>query len=143
MCSVRQSPSPSAPNLTANLTSSGVSALARTESCLSWSAQANSCPNSPVSSGGVTSTLPLITSPVLPLIDMASPSLMVVPLTVNCLFLASTWTSEQPATVGIPKPRATSAAWEVIPPLSVRTPLEASIPAKSSGLVSERTKIIS
>ena len=38
-------------------------------------------------------------------------------------------------------PRATTAAWEVIPPRTVKIPCAADIPSISSGDVSKRTKI--
>ena len=47
--------------------------------------------------------------------------------------------SEHPATHGLPMPRATTAAWEVMPPCTVRIPSAAIIPWMSSGVVSKRT----
>ena len=41
----------------------------------------------------------------------------------------------------MPIPRATTAAWLVIPPLAVNIPLAFTIPSKSSGDVSSRTNI--
>ena len=41
----------------------------------------------------------------------------------------------------LPQPRATSAAWLVMPPRAVRMPSAARIPSTSSGLVSSRTRI--
>ena len=41
----------------------------------------------------------------------------------------------------LPQPRATSAAWLVMPPRAVRMPDAARIPSTSSGLVSSRTRI--
>ena len=38
-------------------------------------------------------------------------------------------------------PRATTAAWDVFPPRLVKIPSAATIPTKSSGLVSRRTRI--
>ena len=49
--------------------------------------------------------------------------------------------SVEPETHGVPIPRATTAAWEVIPPRAVITPCEACIPPISSGEVSLRIKI--
>eukprot|EP00438_Fugacium_kawagutii_P021523 Skav233408 [mRNA] locus=scaffold892:134441:141349:+ [translate_table: standard] len=46
-----------------------------------------------------------------------------------------------PATHGRPMPRATTAAWLVMPPLVVKTPSAACKPWMSSGLVSMRTRI--
>ena len=48
--------------------------------------------------------------------------------------------SEQPDTQQVPIPRATTAAWEVIPPRTVRIPWAAFIPSISSGEVSRRTR---
>jgi hypothetical protein len=64
MCSVRQSPMPSAPNLMAARASAGVSALARTLSLRTASAHFISVPNSPVSSGSRIATLRTSTCPV-------------------------------------------------------------------------------
>ena len=47
----------------------------------------------------------------------------------------------QPATHGLPMPRATTAACEVIPPCAVSTPCACSRPWMSSGVVSQRTRI--
>src|ERR687889_516898 len=46
-----------------------------------------------------------------------------------------------PATQGRPMPRATTAAWLVMPPRVVRMPLAACMPWMSSGLVSMRTRM--
>src|SRR5437870_1160541 len=46
-----------------------------------------------------------------------------------------------PATHTLPIWRATTAAWEVMPPLAVRNPTDAFMPWMSSGLVSRRTRI--
>ena len=45
-----------------------------------------------------------------------------------------------PATQQVPIPRATTAAWDVLPPLTVRIPWAATIPSISSGVVSNLTK---
>ncbi|MPN53426.1 hypothetical protein SDC9_201090 [bioreactor metagenome] len=49
--------------------------------------------------------------------------------------------SPQPETQQVPMPRATTAAWLVMPPRTVRMPWELCIPSMSSGLVSSRTRI--
>ena len=49
--------------------------------------------------------------------------------------------SSQLATHGLPIPRATTAACEVMPPCTVRIPSAAIIPWMSSGVVSQRTRI--
>ena len=48
--------------------------------------------------------------------------------------------SPHPDTQQVPMPLATTAAWLVIPPLTVRIPCEAFIPVISSGEVSSRTR---
>ena len=53
----------------------------------------------------------------------------------------STWSASQPVTHGVPIPRATTAAWEVRPPCAVRIPAAWIIPWKSSGVVSQRTRM--
>ncbi len=50
-------------------------------------------------------------------------------------------TCEAPETQGRPIPRATTAAWLVIPPRAVRMPVAACMPWMSSGLVSTRTRM--
>ena len=78
MCSVRQSPMPSAPNFTASRASAGVSALARTPSVRTLSAQPISVPNSPDSAGSIIGTRPASTWPVEPSMVMISPRLSTV-----------------------------------------------------------------
>ena len=46
-----------------------------------------------------------------------------------------------PQTAGLPMPTATMAAWLVLPPRAVRMPWASTIPWKSSGVVSSRTRI--
>ena len=58
------------------------------------------------------------------------------------VLLSSSMTAAvQPATQHLPKPRATTAACEVMPPRAVRMPSELIMPAKSSGDVSRRTRM--
>lgn len=66
----------------------------------------------------------LITSPVVPLIEMTSPALKIwlLPLTVTVSLSSLTTISEHPHTHGFPHPLATTAACEVIPPLAVKIP---------------------
>ncbi len=66
MCSVRQSPIPSAPSRTATAASCGVSALARTRSPRWASAQASNWRYSSPVSGRTVATRPRITRPVAP-----------------------------------------------------------------------------
>ena len=71
--------------------------------------------------------------------EIESPSLNSFPFNVNFLFSSSMLISPQPDTQHVPIPRATTAAWLVIPPRTVRIPWEAFIPVISSGDVSRRT----
>ena len=48
-----------------------------------------------------------------------------------------------PQTAGLPMPTATIAAWLVLPPRAVRMPCASTIPWKSSGVVSSRTRMTS
>ena len=77
MCSVRQSPMPSPPNLIAVRASSGVSALTRTPSLRTASAQPISVPNSPDSFGSIIGIRPASTWPTEPSMVMTSPVLKV------------------------------------------------------------------
>ncbi|CAB4723301.1 unannotated protein [freshwater metagenome] len=61
--------------------------------------------------------------------------------TVNRDALSSTEMLSVPQTAVLPIPRATTAACEVLPPRLVKIPSAATIPTKSSGLVSRLTKI--
>ena len=74
---------------------------------------------------------------------MKSPSLIVWPLTSNVFAAKFTMISPAPETHGQPIPRATTAAWLVIPPRHVTTPLETAIPPMSSGEVSVLTRMTS
>ena len=83
MCSVRHSPMPSAPNLRATCASCGRSALVRTFSRRNSSAHRRITSNGPLGSGVTTGTAPTTTSPVVPLIEITSPSRTVAPFTWN------------------------------------------------------------
>mmetsp|Transcript_6732 Transcript_6732/g.26194 ORF Transcript_6732/g.26194 Transcript_6732/m.26194 type:complete len:276 (-) Transcript_6732:1205-2032(-) len=141
MCSVRTKPMPSAPLSLAVLASSGVSALARTLRRRNSSTQVMNLSRSPEIAGGASSTCPRITSPVVPLRDNQSPSCSLTPPSESHLFSSSTTSSEHPDTHVLPHPRATTAAWLVMPPLAVRIPSAAFIPPTSSGEVSTRTRM--
>ena len=54
---------------------------------------------------------------------------------------ASIWISPAPAMQHLPHPRATTAAWLVMPPVLVRMPAALCMPSTSSGLVSLRTRM--
>ena len=141
MCSVRQSPIPSAPNSRALAESSGVSAFVRTFSRRIPSAQPRIEEKSSLICGGTSGTAPTITSPVPPSIVIVSPSFSSWPGSRAVFARASTWSASQPVTHGVPIPRATTAACDVSPPCAVRIPAACTIPWKSSGVVSQRTRI--
>ena len=133
---------PSAPNSRAFSESAGLSALVRIFSLRALSAQPISVAKSPVIVGAIVSTLPIITSPVVPLIVRKSPAFTTVPAMVTVPAASSIFTASQPTTHGLPQPRATTAAWLAFPPVLVRMPFARCIPATSSGLVSLRTSMI-
>ena len=72
---------------------------------------------------------------------ITSPSASWWPSSAAVLAAVSTVSASQPATHGLPMPRATTAACEVMPPCAVRIPCAAIIPWMSSGVVSQRTRI--
>ena len=91
-----------------------------------------------------TGTAPRNTSPVVPSIEITSPSRTVgPPRTANSPSRASTSSASAPHTQVRPMPRATTAACEVLPPRLVSTPRATIIPCRSSGVVSLRTRITS
>ena len=141
MCSVRHRPMPSAPNLRAVSASTRVSALVRTFMRRSLSAQPIMVAKSPESCGCTVAISPTITSPVPPSSVMTSPAFSVRPLAVTVWVRWSMCSSPAPHTHGRPMPRATTAAWLVMPPRLVRMPAAACMPWMSSGLVSSRTRI--
>ena len=96
---------------------------------------------SPVSSGMTSSTAPRTTMPVVPSMEIMSPSRMTrsVPAMAASFLAASIFSASTPHTHGAPMPRAITAAWLVLPPWEVRMPSAAIMPARSSGLVSQRT----
>ena len=61
--------------------------------------------------------------------------------TVNKFARSSTEIASVPQIAVFPIPRATTAACEVLPPRLVKIPSAATIPTRSSGLVSRRTRI--
>ena len=90
----------------------------------------------------MTGTSPSNTSPVVPLIEITSPSLTTRPsAVVNRRAFTSTSSDSAPQTQVRPMPRATTAACEVFPPRLVRMPWAATMPFRSSGLVSRRTRM--
>ena len=78
--------------------------------------------------GSIIGTDPRITSPVEPLMVIRSPSFTVLPFTEKTLFSRLIRRLSAPATHGLPMPRATTAAWLVLPPRAVSTPLAAIMP---------------
>ena len=141
MCSVRQSPIPSAPNRRARRASSGVSALARTPSDRYLSAHDRNSSTSSLRSGRSSLTASMMTSPVSPSIEIWSPSRMMRPPASNRRRSSCTTTSVAPTTHDLPMPTATTAACEVRPPREVTIPSAAYMPATSSGEVSGRTRM--
>ncbi len=156
MCSVRQSPIPSAPKTTATRASVGVSALARTPRRRRLSAhfrirskerKTADCSGLSVfssatcrTSDGRVGSGPRMTSPVVPSIEIQSPSEALRPFARTSRRASSTVISPAPTTQVLPMPRATTAAWDVAPPRVVRIPAAACMPAMSSGEVSSRTR---
>ncbi len=120
MCSVRQRPMPWAPNSRAFAASSGVSAFARTFRRRTASAQPRIVSKCSLICGGTSSTSARITSPVPPSIVRRSPSESFASPIVIVREPRSTLSASQPATHGLPIPRATTAACEVMPPCAVR-----------------------
>ncbi len=134
---------PSAPNSRARLASSGVSALARIPIRRTLSVQDSSFANSPDTLGATSGTSPTTTVPVVPSMEMTSPSFTLVPPTEKARLERSMRIASAPTTQGLPAPRATTAACDVFPPRAVRIPWAAYMPWTSSGLVSSRTRITS
>ena len=122
MCSVRQRPIPSAPNSRALAACSGVSAFARTFMRRSSSDQPRIVWKSSLIRGGTRLTEPTITRPVPPSIVITSPGPTTWPPIVAVPAARSSTRSSQPTMQGLPIPRATTAAWEVMPPWTVRIP---------------------
>ena len=139
MCSLRQRPMPSAPNSRARVASSGVSAFARTPSRRISSAHVTTCWKSSFTCGGTSGSAPANTSPVEPSSVITSPSANVWPPISTVRASTSMRIDSAPATQGLPMPRATTAAWLVMPPCAVSTPWAAITPWMSSGVVSHRT----
>lgn len=95
----------------------------------------------PVRLGRLSGCLPLNTSPVVPLREIQSPSHSTTLPTLAHFFSSNTSSASQPHTHGLPQPRATTAAWLVMPPRAVRMPSAACMPPTSSGDVSRRTRM--
>ena len=91
----------------------------------------------------MSSSLPMITLPVVPSMVIQSPSRSTWPAIVALRPWRSIVIPSKPATQGRPIPRATTAACEVAPPREVRMPFAAIMPCTSSGAVSTRTRITS
>jgi len=74
--------------------------------------------------------------------EITSPSRIVTPPgAVNWRDARFISSSSAPQTQVLPMPRATTAAWLVLPPRLVRMPRAAIMPCRSSGLVSRRTRM--
>ncbi len=142
MCSVRHRPMPSAPNWRAVLASSGVSALARTFRRRDLVGPAHQ-------GAEVAGQLRLdhLHRAGQDLAGRAVDGDDVAGLEVagrgpgTRRPSGSMWISPAPETQGRPMPRATTAAWLVMPPRAVRMPRAACMPWMSSGEVSSRTRI--
>ena len=92
------------------------------------------------SRGGTSGAAPSMTVPVPPSIVIRSPSLRACPPIETVRATVSISRPSQPATHGLPMPRATTAACEVMPPWAVSTPWAWIRPWMSSGVVSQRTR---
>ena len=111
ICSVRQRPTPSAPNLIAFSISFGVSALASTFNCLVSFTQLKNVSKSASIPASTSSIAPSITSPVPPSNEIISFLWNTVPSEqVIVSFAKSILRSSQPETHGLPMPLATTAA---------------------------------
>ncbi len=86
-------------------------------------------------------TRPLMIWPVEPSMVTTSPLCRSTPPACSVSRSRSMETVEAPTTQGRPMPRATTAAWLVMPPRVVRTPTAACMPCTSSGEVSTRARI--
>ena len=142
MCSVRQRPIPSAPNSRALTASSGVSAFARTRRRRIASAQPSSVSKLSSICGGTRRHLAddHVAGAAVDREQVALGELLGTepdPADVRGRSRAR----RSPDTHGFPIPRATTAAWEVMPPCAVRTPRASMIPWMSSGVVSARTRM--
>ena len=141
MCSVRQRPIPSAPKRSAVSASPGVSALARTRSRRTPSAQPISVAKSSESAGSMVGTAPWSSSPLAPSTVTTSPAAISASPARHSRAASSMRRVPAPVTQGRPMPRATTAAWLVMPPRLVTMPRAACMPWMSSGLVSVRSRI--
>ncbi len=105
------------------------------------SAQPRTVVKSAGSSGSVIGAAPSSTCPAVPSRVTMSPAFRIMPPADIVPVRSSTRISPAPVTQGLPRPRATTAAWLVRPPRAVRMPVAACIPWISSGLVSTRTRM--
>ena len=128
MCSVLQSPTPFAPKSLARFASSGVSAFVQTCNFAFSSAHARIFLKSSVNVASTIFASPAMKSPVVPSTVTQSPFLKTLLPTVRVSLLRSISAAAQPQTAGLPIPRATTAACDVIPPREVITPCEAKSP---------------
>mmetsp|Transcript_5374 Transcript_5374/g.12297 ORF Transcript_5374/g.12297 Transcript_5374/m.12297 type:complete len:251 (+) Transcript_5374:602-1354(+) len=142
MCSVRNSPMPTAPNPRAFAASEGESALVCTcrRACSSQNPRKVVSASDPMAEASM-GNAPRYTTPLVPLRVSASPSRTTMSPTRSSFLRASTSMASAPTMQHLPQPRATSAACEVMPPRAVRIASAARMPATSSGLVSSRTRM--
>ncbi len=131
-----------APKPRALAASSGVSALAITFSRATWSAHLSRVSMYSLNSACTVGTSPAYTLPLPPSMVTKSPSCRVVSPMVAQRLMSSMWIASQPETQGLPMPRATTAACEVLPLRLVRMPWAWKKPWMSSGFVSSRTRMM-
>ncbi len=142
MCSIRNSPMPSAPKLRAFCASSGVSALVLTPILRNLSTIDMNLMNIGFSEASIVSIFSPYTQPFVPLRLIQSPSLNVT-LPKETVFVSKLiFIASHPTMQHLPHPRATRAACEVIPPRVVRIPAAARMPSMSSGDVSSRMRMV-
>ncbi len=141
MCSVLHRPMPSAPKSSAVFASLGVSAFASTPRFRMVSAHSRIVLKSPDMPCLVSFASPSITSPVVPLSVIVSPSWTLMSPAMKTPASSKTDILLHPTMQHLPMPRATTAAWLVMPPLAVRMPCALAMPATSSGEVSDLMSI--
>ena len=138
-CSVRHSPMPSAPLSIAAAASAPLSALARTPRRRESSAQPSRVVRLGDGLGRSIVSSPTYATPVAPSIEMTSPARRTCSPAVT---VSASWSMRSPPApqiAGRPMPRATTAACDAEPPLTVRMPVAAIMPGRSPGVVSLMT----
>jgi len=126
--SVRHRPMPCAPRSRARCVSRVASALALAPSVATSSARDSSVAMSRENSTSTVGTSPKQTAPLAPPLVITCPSLCTAGPTWAVLLCTSTTMLSAPETQGLPMPRATTAACEILPPRKVRMPCAAKKP---------------